>query len=65
MALQPVPPLPLVLQEVRIVVPTVPTKATTPGPTAPGWWWVNGRIGYAIGFALVLGMIVSAILTSR
>jgi hypothetical protein len=55
----------MVLLEERIVFPAVPVEVTTPGPTAKGWWWVNGRLGYAIGFALVLGMIVSAILTSR
>jgi hypothetical protein len=55
----------MVLLEERIVVPAVPTEATTTSQTARGWWWVNGRLGYAIGFALVLGMLVSAILTSR
>jgi hypothetical protein len=55
----------MVLLEDRVVVPAVPTEATSPGPTAKGWWWINGRLGYAIGLALVLGMIVSSILTSR
>jgi hypothetical protein len=55
----------MVLLEEKIVFPAFPAETTTTGPTAKGWWWVNGRLGYAIGFALVLGMIVSAILTSR
>jgi hypothetical protein len=55
----------MVLLEERIVVPAVPTEITTTSQMTEGWWWVNGRLGYAIGFALVLGMIVSAILTSR
>ena len=55
----------MVLIEERIVVSEVPTEANTANQTEEGWWWVNGRLGYAIGFALVLGMIVSAILTSR
>jgi len=55
----------MVLIEERVVFPAVPVEATSTGPAAKGWWWVNGRLGYAIGFALVLGMIVSAILTSR
>jgi hypothetical protein len=55
----------MVLLEERIVFPAVQAEVTTTGPTPKGWWWVNGRLGYAIGFVLVLGMIVSAILTSR
>jgi hypothetical protein len=55
----------MVLLEERIVFPAVTVEVATPAPMAKGWWWVNGRIGYAIGFALVLGMIVSSILTSH
>jgi len=55
----------MVLLEEKIVIPSVPVEATTIGPIARGWWSVNGRLGYAIGFSLVLGMIVSSILTSR
>jgi hypothetical protein len=55
----------MVLLEERAVFPAVRAEATSTGATAKGWWWVNGRLGYAIGFALVLGTIVSAILTSR
>jgi hypothetical protein len=55
----------MVLLEEIVVDPATPVEVRTPAPTAKGWWSVTPPLGYAIGFALVLGMIVSSILTSR